>query len=99
MLAEIAGQILGVEAGHRVLGRVLEQQPLPHNLGLGRASYRCLAEASAALEPFITGNAEQTVPAALPTATAIDQAVDRFGCTPVPTADPTDLYLPLIARL
>ena len=98
LLAEIAGQILGVEAGHRVLGRVLAKEPLPHNLGFARATYSCLADAKAALTPFVTGNADLTVPAPLPNTAAIDQAVDRFGCTPVSIAAPAFIYLPRIER-
>ena len=99
LLAEIAGQILGVEAEHRVLGRVLQGEPLPHNRCLAQAAYSCVGEANVALTAFISGSAKFTTEKAQPTTTAIESAVDRFGCTPVPLAAlAPNLYLPLVIQ-
>jgi hypothetical protein len=99
LLAEIAGQIVGVEAEHRVLGRVLQGARLPHDHCLARAEYGCVAEAATALTPFLAGDAAHTEQQPLPDTAQIDAAVDRFGCTAVPLATvPPDLFLPLIAR-
>ena len=99
LLAEIAGQILGVEAEHRVLGRVISGQTLPNNLALARASFTCLSDAVAALQPFIAGDAQSTQPQTRPTEAEINGAVNRFGCALVAIANiPPNLYLPLITR-
>lgn len=99
LLAEIAGQILGVEAEHRVLGRVLRGEPLPHNRCLAQAAYSCVGEANVALTAFINGSADFTLEKRQPSTAEIDQAVDRFGCTSVPLAAlPMDLYLPLVSK-
>ena len=99
LLAEIAGQILGVEAEHRVLGRVISGATLPNNLGLARASFTCVTEVVAALQPFIEGNTQFTEQKPMPTLAEINSAVDRFGCTPVATATaPSMIYLPLLTK-
>lgn len=99
LLAAIAGQILGVESEHRVLGRVLQGQKLPHNRCLAQNTYQCVSEAGIALDPFIAGSAAFTLEKAYPTSSEIDQAVDRFGCMPVsPATVPADLYLPFIVK-
>jgi hypothetical protein len=99
LLAEIAGQILGVESEHRVLGRVIDGQRLPNNRCLALAGYTCIAEAVVDLTPFVTGNAELSEQRTLPSQTQIDTAVATFGCTPVPTANiPPDIFLPIVAR-
>jgi hypothetical protein len=99
LLAEIAGQILGVEAEHRVLGRVISGQMLPNNLALARASFTCLTDAVAALQPFIAGDAQSTQLKIRPTEAEVNGAVNRFGCAPVAIASiPPNLYLPLITK-
>ena len=97
LLAEVAAQILGVEAEHRVLGRVMAGAALPSDRSLAATRYSCLSEALDELAPFLAGNANYRERIAVPDATEIDAAVDRFGCTPVPTASiPPALYLPII---
>lgn len=86
LLAQTAGQILGIEAEHRILGRFIGGQQPPNNLCLVRASFACVADAAAALRPFLEGSDTFTRPADLPTTAQINVAVDRFGCAPVPTA-------------
>lgn len=55
-LAELAGQILGVEAEHRVLGRVISQHSIPNNLGLEKAPPKgaTVAKVATALVPFLS---------------------------------------------
>ncbi|MEZ4863664.1 MAG: ferritin-like domain-containing protein [Caldilineaceae bacterium] len=99
LLAEIAGQILGVECEHRALGRVLANAQLPHNRCMTPAFYHCIGEAATALQPFVTGDATLTQSKPRPTELEIDTAVARFGCTPVPLARlPDNVYLPLIIQ-
>ncbi len=86
LLAQTAGQILGVEAEHRILGRFIGGQQPPNNLCLVKASFSCVADAAAALRPFLQGSDTFTNPADLPTTDQINVAVDRFGCAPIPTA-------------
>jgi ferritin-like protein len=99
LLAAIAGQILGVESEHRVLGRIIAAARPPNSLCLERA-YTCLGEVSAALAPFIQGDASHTLPRALPAPAAIEAAVAKFGCTPVQLAA-TPLYqvhIPIVSK-
>jgi hypothetical protein len=98
LLAEIAGQILGVESEHRVLGRIIASDQPPNSLCLERASYQCLSEAAAALAPFIQGDASHTLPMPQPTPNQVDTAIATFGCTPVPTATnpPYRVRLPIV---
>lgn len=86
LLAETAAQILGVEAEHRILGRIIEGADPPNNLCLQRASFACLGDAAAALTPFLQGSDTFTTPANMPATPDINAAVDRFGCAAVPTA-------------
>ncbi len=99
LLAEIIAQILGVESAHRVLGRVLQGEKLPHNRCLAQAAYQCLGDANVALTPFLTGNATLPMIKVQPTVDEINQAVARFGCTAVPLATvPPKLFLPQIMK-
>lgn len=86
LLAQTAAQILGVEAEHRILGRFIGGQQPPSNLRLERASFTCLADAAAALTPFVQGSDTFTQAADLPTTAQINTAVSRFGCAAIPTA-------------
>jgi hypothetical protein len=86
LLAQTCGQILGVEAEHRLLGRIIEERSPANDQCLQPARYGCLGEAAAALTPFLQGSDTFIRQATLPTPTEIDQAVGRFGCTAVPTA-------------
>jgi len=100
LLSEIAGQILGVEAEHRVLGRIMGGASPPNDLCLERATYTCLGEAVTALSPFLQGNQNHTLQKAQPSREQIDTAVSLFGCTPVPpaTLPPYRVYVPAIGR-
>jgi hypothetical protein len=100
LLAEVAGQILGVESEHRVLGRIIAGDRPPNSLCMERASYQCLSAAAAALAPFIQGDASHTLQKPQPTSNQIDAAVAIFGCTPVPTATnpPHRIRLPIVRR-
>jgi hypothetical protein len=99
LLAEIAGQIMGVEAEHRALGRIIAEEPLPHDLCLERAPYACLSEAGTELAIFLQSGPGNTYQASMPTDTQIDVAVDRFGCADIAVATPpTFVYLPAVRR-
>jgi hypothetical protein len=99
LLAEIAGQILGVECEHRVLGRIIARQPLPHDRCWQPAPYTCLSEASADLASFLQSRPGATRQGSLPPSAQIDAAVDRFGCAPVAlAANPSFVRLPLLRR-
>jgi rubrerythrin len=97
ILAEIAAQIMGVEAEHRILGRIMAAEPKPHDLCMQRAQYTCLNDAGPVLAGFLQAAPGNTQPAALPTEAAINSAIERFGCTPVAVAaGPSLRYLPLV---
>jgi hypothetical protein len=100
LLAQQAGQILGIEAEHRALGRVIAGQQPAHERCLARADYSCLDDVISAIEPFVAGNATHTLAATMPSDQAISAAVGRFGCTSVPLAStpPQPIYLPSIIR-
>jgi hypothetical protein len=99
LLAEIAVQIMGVEAEHRILGRLVAAEPRPHDLCMERAHYACLSGAGADLAIFLQGAPGHMKQALMPAAVAIDAAVDRFGCAPVAVAtNPSFGYLPLVRR-
>ncbi len=97
LLAQTAAQILGVEAEHRILGRIIAGATPANDLSLERAGYGCLAEVAAALAPFLQGSEVFTQPAGLPSVDQINTAVDRFGCAAVPTAA-YRLYFPHVAH-
>jgi hypothetical protein len=99
VLAEIAAQILGVEAEHRILGRIMGGEPKPHDLCMERARYGCLNDAGPELTTFLQGSPGSMHQAALPDEAAIDAAIDQFGCTPVElAAGPSMRYVPLVRR-
>lgn len=63
-LAQIAAQIMGVEAEHRVLGRDIDNQPVPNNRILEKVLFGAIGTvannsgtAVGALLPFVTGGA------------------------------------------
>ena len=98
LLAEIAGQILSVEAEHRVLGRIVAGAVPPNDRCMQPVPFKCVAEAQQALMPFIAGGTGYPLGRTLPTERAIDLAVDRFGCASVPLATSPlfNTFLPLI---
>jgi Ferritin-like domain len=99
-LAEIAGQILGVESEHRVLGRIIADDQPPNRPCLERANYQCLGEAAAALAPFLQGDAGHTLQKPQPTPSQIAAAVASFACTPVQTATnpPYQVRMPMVRK-
>jgi len=54
-LAQLAGQILGVESEHRALGRVVAGDDPANNVTLEVASFTAVGDAGAALAPYLTG--------------------------------------------
>lgn len=68
-LAVLAGQILGVEAEHRALGRVILNKSVPNNLSLEKAppSGSTVANVAQALVPFLSKGPQVDGPFALPT--------------------------------
>ncbi len=54
-LTALAGQIMGIEAEHRALGRVIAGMRPPNNLTLETASFTHSGAIGAALHPFLTG--------------------------------------------
>jgi len=54
-LAQLAGQILGVESEHRALGRVVAGDDPANNVTLEVASFTAVGQAGAALAPYLTG--------------------------------------------
>lgn len=54
-LATVAAQIMGVEAEHRVLGRVIAAMHPPNNLTIEGAPFAAMDGVRAALDPFLTG--------------------------------------------
>ncbi len=55
MYAEGAAQILGVEAEHRTLGRVVAGNNPPNNLILEEAVFSSVSDAVPVLLPFVSG--------------------------------------------
>jgi hypothetical protein len=54
-LAQLAGQILGVESEHRALGRVVAGDDPANNVTLEVVSFTAVGQAGAALAPYLTG--------------------------------------------
>ncbi|MCY0874762.1 MAG: ferritin-like domain-containing protein [Firmicutes bacterium] len=76
-LAVLAGQIMGIEAEHRVLGRVILNKSVPNNLSLEQAppSGSTVASVAKALVPFLSKGKHTDGPYALPTDQQIVSAV------------------------
>jgi len=76
-LAVLAGQIMGIEAEHRVLGRVILNKSVPNNLILEQAppSGSTVAKVGSALVPFLSKGDRMEGPFWLPTAEQIGIAV------------------------
>ncbi|HEY3763833.1 MAG TPA: ferritin-like domain-containing protein [Gaiellales bacterium] len=79
-LANLAARILGVEAEHRVLARDILGKPLPNDLCLEPALFKCVSEAGAALGPFLHGGSGHSVIKNRPTAAQVTRAVGKFAC-------------------
>lgn len=83
-LALLTAQMMGVEAEHRTLGRVIANVTPANSLTLEQAPFGCADEAAMTLQPFLTGtrylfaeNAIQATP--LPTAAQVRAVVRSHG--------------------
>ncbi|MDP9728678.1 MULTISPECIES: ferritin-like domain-containing protein [Alicyclobacillus] len=77
-LAQLAGQIMGVEAEHRVLGRVITNESVPNNISLEKAPPKgsTVADVAKALIPFLSKNdSNPDGPFWLPTQSQIQNVV------------------------
>jgi len=85
-LAQIAGEILGVESEHRVLGKQILTDfttlKVPNNLVLEEANGTSVATVAKALIPFLSANqfnGESTGPYVMPTQSQVAAAVGNNG--------------------
>ena len=79
-LANLAARILGVEAEHRVLARDILGKPLPNDLCLEPALFKCVSDAAGALGPFLNGGNGHSLVKHRPTAAHIQRAVGKYAC-------------------
>ncbi len=80
-LARVATQIMGVEAEHRMLGRVIGAARPANNLTLQRAPYASVGDADEMLRPFLTGRgfaARDTTAVAVPTVAQAGRVVGHY---------------------
>lgn len=78
-LAQLAGQIMGIEAEHRVMGRVILNKSVPNNLTLEKAPPKgaTVADVAKALVPFLSqSKTNPDGPFWMPTKAEIKIAVD-----------------------
>jgi hypothetical protein len=95
----VSGQILGIEAEHRILGRIMAGQMPPNDRCLAQDNFTCLSDVVSAMTPFLSGDTTFNTRTVLPGNTEINSTVDRFGCTAVaPAPAPVRIYLPTIAK-
>jgi hypothetical protein len=81
-LVSLTAGIAGVEAEHRMLGRLLAGLKPANNLTLERAPFACVSAAGPALQPFLTGRgfAQGAIgPLALPTPAQTTHLVGKYG--------------------
>jgi len=83
-LAALATEMMGVEAEHRALGRVIAGVRPPNDLTLERAPFACADESAAALRPFLTGTrflyaVDATRATALPTRAQTARVIGKYG--------------------
>src|SRR5919202_3037969 len=81
-LASLTARIAGVEAEHRMLGRLLAGLKPANNLTLEREPFACVGDAVPMLQPFLTGRgfAQGAVgPLALPTSAQTTHLVGKYG--------------------
>ena len=80
-LAQLAAQIMGVEAEHRVLGRVIGGALPANDITLERVPFACGSDVAAALVPYIFGKgfpSGATTPIAMPSSAQVARAVGRY---------------------
>ncbi len=79
-LARVASQIMGVEAEHRMMGRVIGAARPANNLTLQRAPYASVGDVDETLRPFMTGRGFTggTMAIAVPTAAQADRVIGRY---------------------
>jgi hypothetical protein len=83
-LAALATQLMGVEAEHRTLGRVVAGVRPPNDLTLAPAPFSCVSDVSTELEPFLTGRRflfahDSTAAIALPSAAQARRVIGKYG--------------------
>ena len=81
-LAGLTARITGVEAEHRMLGRLLAGLKPANDLTLEREPFACVGAAAPALQPFLTGRgfAQGAIgPLALPTPAQTTHLVGKYG--------------------
>ncbi|HZS87647.1 MAG TPA: ferritin-like domain-containing protein [Chloroflexota bacterium] len=80
-LALLAAQMAGVESEHRMLGRAIAGLRPANNLTLAPRPFATVAEAAAALHPFLTGKhlAGAVRALAVPTSTQAARVIGKYG--------------------
>jgi hypothetical protein len=81
-LVSLTAGFAGIEAEHRMLGRLLAGLKPANNLTLERAPYACASDAALVLQPFLTGRgfAQGAIgPLALPTPAQTTHLVGKYG--------------------
>jgi hypothetical protein len=81
-LAGLTARITGVEAEHRMLGRLLAGLTPANNLTLEQEPFACVSDAAPVLQPFLTGRgfAQGAIgPLALPTPAQTTHLVGKYG--------------------
>ena len=81
-LVGLTAGIAGVEAEHRMLGRLLAGLTPANNLTLEREPFACVSDAAPALRPFLTGTgfAQGAIgPLAVPTPAQTTHLVGKYG--------------------
>lgn len=81
-LAQLAAELAGVEAEHRMLGRVLADIKPANNLTLEKEPFASVGEAQAALRPFLDGKGfagGPTAPMARPSRSHVAHVVGKYG--------------------
>ncbi|MEZ4727255.1 MAG: ferritin-like domain-containing protein [Caldilineaceae bacterium] len=84
-LAALFGQMAGIEAEHRVMGREMAQNspPAPNNLCYERADFVCATEVNQVWVRYFNGGAGFIGPVALPDQTQVISAVNGVTCEAV----------------
>jgi len=80
-LVQLIAEITGVEAEHRMLGRVIANSKPANNLTLEKEPFAYVSEAYTALLPFLSKDVAGTVsrPVALPSRAHVARVVGRYG--------------------